>query len=111
MWSWFVITPFFISGKEQYDGFQQCKGYLYQVLVATQTVYWLQAVREDCLNHKPFSISARLFGHSSSDFSNFLLLHPTSSLTHRTIFHSICDGANADIIKSNLNNARGNVLY
>ena len=43
---------------------------------------WLElmhAVREDCLNHKPFSISARFFFHSFWDFFNFLLLHPTSS--------------------------------
>ena len=44
---------------------------------------WLQAIREDCLNHKPFSISAIFFGHSSWDFFNFLHLHPASSLTHR----------------------------
>ena len=27
----------FIRGKEQLDGFQQCKGYLYQVMVAART--------------------------------------------------------------------------
>ena len=40
---------------------------------------WLQKIREDCSNHKPFSISARFCCHSSWDFFNFLLLHPTSS--------------------------------
>ena len=29
--------PFFISRKEQLDRFQKCKGYLYQVMVTTQT--------------------------------------------------------------------------
>ena len=40
---------------------------------------WLQKMRQDCSNHKPFSISARFCCHSSRDFFNFLLLHPTSS--------------------------------
>ena len=93
--------PFFISRKEQLDRFQQCKGYLYQVLVATQTVWWLYAL--DCLKHKPFSISARLFCHFSSDFLNFLLLHLTSSLTQNhfsfnlyqfTAYLNICRGIN-----------------
>ena len=42
----------------------------------------LQAIREDCLNHKPFSISASsfFFCHFSWNFFYFLLLLPTSSL-------------------------------
>ena len=47
---------------------------------------WLQAIREDCLNHKPFSISAKLFCHSSWDFLNFLLLHSTLWLTVKDYF-------------------------
>ena len=57
MWSWFVITPFSSAGRNNKTDFNSVKD--------TYTRYWLQlrqAVREDCLNHKPFSISERLFG-------------------------------------------------
>ena len=37
---------------------------------------FLQAIRKDCLNHKPFSISGRFFCHSSWDSFSFFLLHP-----------------------------------
>ena len=45
----------------------------------------LQAIRKDCLNNKPFSISASFFFffcHSSWNFFYFLLLLPTSLLAH-----------------------------
>ena len=47
---------------------------------------WLQAVREDYLNCKPFSISARFYCHSSWDFFDLLLLHPTPLLTVKDYF-------------------------
>ena len=50
---------------------------------------WLQKMREDSSNHKPFSISARFCCHSSWDFFNILLLHPTSSLAHSQGLFSI----------------------
>ena len=50
---------------------------------------WLQAIRKDCLNCKPSSILAKFLWHSSWDFFNFLLLHPTPWLTTRTIFQFI----------------------
>ena len=50
---------------------------------------WLQAIREDCLNHKPSSVSASFFCLSWY-FFNFLLLYaqPSGSQS-RTIFHLI----------------------
>ena len=50
---------------------------------------WLQKMQEDCSNHKPFSISARFCCHSSWDFFNFFLLHPSSSLAHSRGLFSI----------------------
>lgn len=47
---------------------------------------WVLATREDCLNQKPFSISANFFCHSSEDFFNFLLLHSTPWLTVEDYF-------------------------
>ena len=49
----------------------------------SSTSWWLLVtIREDCVNHKPnSSISAIFFCHSSWDFFNFLLLHPTPWLT------------------------------
>ena len=37
---------------------------------------WLHAIKDDGLNHNPFSNSVRLFHHFSWDFFNLLLLHP-----------------------------------
>ena len=46
------------------------------------TSWWLLVtIREDCVNHKPSSISAIFFCYPSWDFFNFLLLHLTPWLT------------------------------
>ena len=46
----------------------------------------MQAIREDCLNHKPSSISTRSFCLSFWDFFNFFLLHPIPWLTVKDYF-------------------------
>ena len=48
---------------------------------SSTSLWLLVTIRKDCVNHKPSYISAIFFCHSSWDFFNFLLLHPTPWLT------------------------------
>lgn len=94
----FTCRPWFNSNRQQ---FYFKLEWLELAAGAPLDGYMLQAIREDCLNHKPFSISASFFfaippnllvGLQSMTIFHFVFNHSQPTLIYRGIAKEMFSG-------------------